>query len=647
MELIDVLEKDGWQKNKSKSNDKEWHGECPVCGTNTPNEPDRFIYTVANDKAWCRQCGFGANHPVGYLQARYKNAWKQHAERLGVEISSNGNGASSGVSKADLSRVPDTPKSVTIVTPPDLPDTPTPKKAQWDDLNDFCENKVGIPLWFATDKLRWSQGTGKDGKPIVKMKMDDGSFRCRPLHIKTFWSIASPDHKNGKIPPSWYMMPDDNHNLIVLCNGQTSTAAARFHGIQAFCFTDGEKAVPQSLLGSLKRRLTANTETVCIIALDGDNAGRKATKAIVEQLAGLPIRVVDFGGQGGYDLGDFCKRYKGESLEKLKRLSYLPDNAQIQSSSQTSAALATNLTMTERFPNAGEYLPMPFKSFHRFGGMMKALHPGLVTIIGAPSGHGKTSFAETLCDKWMRLGFDILWWGSEWSPEQYAVRRVQRYGGMTIDQFSDYQIWKRENDLNVPEAQRFGVKLLPDVIAKSLQVNRMVKSWPGKIWYFPKRRYVEETQDEMRSILHQLRREGRRIGAIVWDYVSLLRSQDGDANNQPQSVLGAIKDFSIETNIATIALSQVNKTTTARIKSGENTRLTTSDLYYIREDDGNLVIGLNPIYEKMNDGSGIDDYVFTNRVRAEILKNSLGVPYGNVMIKANLKHLSFEEYKAQ
>jgi len=66
-------------------------------------------------------------------------------------------------------------------------------------------------------------------------------------------------------------------------------------------------------------------------------------------------------------------------------------------------------------------------------------------------------------------------------------------------------------------------------------------------------------------------------------------------------------------------------------------------LYYVREDAANLIIGLNPIYHKTKDENGEDTTLFTNRTRAEILKNSSGKPRGDVYLRANFKHLSWVE----
>jgi hypothetical protein len=259
------------------------------------------------------------------------------------------------------------------------------------------------------------------------------------------------------------------------------------------------------------------------------------------------------------------------------------------------------------------------------------------------SGGGKTSFLETWINYWLRQGFDVLMRGDEWSDVQYTVRMMQRYGGLTNEQFEDFEIWKSEKAHGVPVANRFGKQIPNDVYVKSMQIKRAISKWPGKIHYFPTVPHIEDTIADMESRLHELRRNGRRVACAAWDYISLFKSRDTSENNQPEAVGGAIKDFSKRNRLASIAASQVKKDVSERIKRGDNTPLVASDLYYVRDDKYNCILGLNPIYHKMRDAHGFEHWTFTNKVRAEILKNSNGKPFGHTYIKANLARYAWAE----
>jgi hypothetical protein len=548
------------------------------------------------------------------------------------------NGASSGVSKADLSKAPED-ESVTVVTP-----TPEPTAivdTVYKNLEDYTTRGQGLPPRWLYD-AGWRDGM-LNNRPGFTIPSPDGVPRFRFVDGKKPKYKPTGTLQKGNTS-QWYKLPDDNSSLIVLTNGQASVEVARYHGIKtAFAFTDGEGAVPKHLLNGLKRCFNAARDTVCVIALDADKTGRTATMKITEQLEGYPVRVVDFGGNSGYDLADFCNQHKEKSLKKLKRLSFLPDNAKVITSTNSLEQVVQKITDTERFIGVEEYLPIPFQKFHQFGGQMRVMSPGLVFLVAMISGGGKTSFLETWINYWLRQGFDVLMRGDEWSHVQYTVRMMQRYGGLTNEQFEDFEIWKSEREHGVPVANRFGKQIPKDIYDKSMQIKRDISKWPGKIHYFPTEPYIEDTIADMESRLHELRRNGRRVACAAWDYISLFKSRDTSENNQPEAVGGAIKDFSKRTRLASIAASQVKKDVSERIKRGDNTPLVASDLYYVRDDKYNCILGLNPIYHKMRDEHGFEHWTFTNKVRAEILKNSNGKPFGHTYIKANLARYAWAE----
>jgi hypothetical protein len=656
MELVDINLEDllrreiGWEP-KVKSG-QERHGACPQCqGT------DRFEVTVGRDEHdlfKCRQCGFAGN-ALTFMR------WYKHcdtAEAL-THLGVNGNSYGSGnKKKVDLSKVPDDkPKVLQPVTSPDLP-PPPPKPGVYKDMADYANRHLKIPVHFLID-AGW-QDTTYNNRPAIAIPSEDKISRGRFLDgtQPKFQPLTPAGHAETvkadptkKVKAQWYKFPDCTKDFIVLCNGQPSVEVARSNGLEAFCFTDGEKAIPKHLVKRLQSALATNKGTTCIIALDGDNAGRKATIGISEQLAAYNIRLVDFGGDSGYDLADFCSKHHASTLPHLLALATVPTTAQITSSHGAMEKLEAKRKGRNQIPNLAEYPPIPFKSLHQFGGMAKVLHPKKVGIIMAPSGHGKTSLLETWADAWCRLGLDVLWRGDEWDEEEYAVRRLQRYGGMNVDQFSAWQVHQNEERLGV-KGERFG-KPLPDWLEKKNdEITATVKAWPGKVWYFSKRSTIEESQDEMKAMLYQLRREGRRVACVVWDYISLFRSKHGDADgNKNETVLGAIKDFAMETSLATLAGSQINKAITAQVVTDGGVKLTAADMQFARDDKTNLLIGINPKYQFKTDPFGeieTDEFgekklEFTKIARFQILKNSLGKPTGETRALADFVHLCWQD----
>jgi AAA domain/Winged helix-turn-helix DNA-binding/Toprim-like len=103
---------------------------------------------------------------------------------------------------------------------------------------------------------------------------------------------------------------------LIICNGEPSTVAAQYHNVPACCVTGGEK-------GSMSQELIEQLQSVwtgaILIAYDCDTTGRKASKALAQQLrdAGLTVRAIDLQGSDGYDVADFCRLHNGTSATAI------------------------------------------------------------------------------------------------------------------------------------------------------------------------------------------------------------------------------------------------------------------------------------------------------------------------------------------
>ena len=614
----------------------------------------------------------GDGEPVSAQGVNGKSALLTAPTSLATSPEGNGGktpvGAIATIPAPAAKPVAPTPKSVTIVTdinepPPliQLGDLPANLDLGW------YGRIHGVTEQWLTDQ-GWSNTTGhyeKDtgwvdtpgkGDPAIMIPSSDGNPRIRLLKQKAYFRKTP-----GQGEICWYAYPgtrDDRKTgfpelpaeYIILCNGQISSEAGRFNELQAFCVTDGEKALPAKLLAQIKDLLATSPATTCIIALDADDAGRKATEAIARQLTGHKILTVDFGGAPGYDLADFCldnaRLPSAQFLARLLALAQSPPDI-ITEGSTVNTGIIRGLNAPTVLPlgQIGSYLPIPWKSLHAFGGFCKVLHPGKIAVLMAPAGHGKTSLLETWVDAWLRAGFDMFWWGNEWTPDEYGIRRIQRYGGMSIEQYADDQIWRDE--MKRSGRALFGEQLPADVRARSIKAINTINGWRGKIHYLPPAPNTETTQTQIKERLHSLRRQGRRVGGIVWDYLTLLKSADGDsAGNVAETVLGSISDFAIATQTVNIVGSQINKPQTRLIES--DFRLTAADMHWAREDKVKLLLGIEPVYEDSDepDADGIIHKVF-KRARLRILKNNIGRTWvkgrSHVWIDSNFEYLSWIE----
>jgi len=612
----------------------EIHCPCPRCGGD-----DRFEITVDKSMFRCRDhCDAtgGAGGPIQFVMWWKECGYNDACKDLGLDGYADAT-LKKHVSKADLHRTPAQPvKAVAAL------DEPPPSRTTALTLATYAAAH-GVPGWVL--EMQGWKDVVCEGRPAIEIPSADGNPRIRFLDAKGYRRKEA-----GKGEVCWYAYPGTRSgekiaDYIVLCNGQISAEAGRYVGLQSFSITDGEKALPKKLEDELKDLLRNNPDTTLVIALDADDAGRNASEKIAEQMAGHNVATVDFGGNGGYDLADFVRQHDTDSRAELLKLIRKPHTAIMDGAAIADALLDELESPTVIRPGAlSEYLPIPWKSLHRFGGFASVLYPGKIAMIMAPSGFGKTSLLESWVDEWLKGGYDIVWWGSEWTETEYTIRRIQRYGGMTMNDYALHQIWKTETAL--AGASPNGRPLPEALRVKSIAKLKEVRGWPGNIWYLPPAAYVEESQEQGKALLHLLRRKGRRVGGFVWDYLQLMRSSEGDsAGNRHETTLDSIKRFAAETQTVNVIGSQVNKDVTKILETDKSFRLTAADAHYAREDKVNLLLGIEPQFKKVTE-MGVEDTVFANWARLRVLKNSTGDKavggMGYIPIRANFQFLSWE-----
>jgi hypothetical protein len=108
---------------------------------------------------------------------------------------------------------------------------------------------------------------------------------------------------------------------LVICNGEASVVVAQHYGVPACCQNMGEKAWTAENVSALRSLYNGPI----LIALDCDEAGRKAARAILDQFhqAGADVRAVDLGLNEHQDLADFCRLWREETNQGLSVLADL------------------------------------------------------------------------------------------------------------------------------------------------------------------------------------------------------------------------------------------------------------------------------------------------------------------------------------
>jgi hypothetical protein len=501
----------------------------------------------------------------------------------------------------------------------------------------------GVPV-EAFEAAKWAEGE-HDNRKCLKVPHEDGVIRCR------FLDGQQPKWKpiGTGVKPCWYgfkpaiqMAKDSTHKTIVLCNGQPSVIAAHHYNVPALATTDGEgKKLEKGPL--LKRLLDAikEHELKIIIAMDGDDAGRKASEQRKDALLanGIQPRVVLFGGDDGFDLADYCKQHKTGVMDKL--ISLAAYGTRKTKHVYSRAELAQNaekilIAPQDNIP-AGEMMIMPFKRFHYLGGGAHILEPGLLTKILAPSGCGKTSLLETWQDFWNMLGFDSLWFSPEWTPRKMHYRTITRYSGLPTDIIKMHIIYASEVKRGIPKEQRQGKPLKPNSKGYNafLSANHKIAQWPGMMYAFQGQKVTSQILEDMEKQLYLCRRNGRRVAAAFFDYAQLLRTvEEYNGKNSYELIVDEIKQWCMDNGIHGIVGSQPTKAVgQGAIESGKC--LTKYDSNYLRPDAFNLIVTLNIKHNKKG-----DEYQKTTFGIANIAKNSEGEE-GKVNITTNFKYLSW------
>jgi len=537
------------------------------------------------------------------------------AEKLGIELPARSNGHSA-VTAPDLTAVPE-----------DIP-------------HEAYARRKGVPVSVFTD-AGWQIGS-HDNRPCWLIPHSDNIIRAHFVDAQS--PKAKPTEAGAK--RVWYSAPKRATDIagegkpIVLCNGQSSTVIAQHFGIPAFCQTGGEAAIDDSLLPGLRQQITGR---VLWIMLDCDEAGRKAAQKIADQMRDLLVVVIDFDVErsDGYDLADFCAKHRFASYVELERLA--------ESQAPAPERISTDITlrrfrmrMEETYIIPGEPLIIPFKSFHELGGFAKVIMPGKVIGVVAPSSQGKTSFLETWADMWMQSGLDGLWYGPEWTEDEYQARRIQRLGGASYEEMAMWDIDRSERARQVPADQKVGVLLAQDICVRTFKIIDILEKWPGQMHYFAPRSILEDTLEIMARHLHTLRKSGRRVGFAIFDYLQLLRigDKEHETGNRYEAALELVKYWCQINHIVALCGSQVRKIESREAKI-ENKLIDSDGALYIRDDKCNLFISLNIQYVK-NDLTGTVQR--TNYGIANVTKNSVG-QLGLRKIIADFPHLCWRDLR--
>lgn len=158
---------------------------------------------------------------------------------------------------------------------------------------------------------------------------------------------------------------------------------------------------------------------------------------------------------------------------------------------------------------------------------MPSLKGGTLVSVLADPGVGKTSFLEHCAEYWAYLGFNIVYFNFELSPETMRQRRIQRHTGVSQARQDTPEL------LTVEELQK--IKDAHDRIMK----------WEGNIQYVYATGFSIDSVKAMTTKLNNRCpwENGRPIDIIILDYLNLINIPNGDEVTGLPNTIQAFKDF--------------------------------------------------------------------------------------------------------
>ena len=538
-------------------------------------------------------------------------------QKLGITLPDNGNSAN-GKAPVNLAARPEE------LSPVAAPRVDKPSKRIYENLADYARKHGVEPHVF--EGWGWRDGMHNNCPCIFIPGHDDGIDRVRFIDTaKAEFRPVKEGRQRCLYGWERALAMTAQGRALVLCNGQPSVVVAQHYSIPAIAQTDGENALEQHALDQLVAELKGGRKL--IIALDGDEAGRKATEKIKAQLIAYDVAVVDFGGVAGYDLGDFAAQHKDNTYAMLQSLMRTSRQEAVQVNDL--GAMSQGLDDFLDHDVCGDSgILSPFKSFHDLGGFAFIMPVGFMTAIVAMSGGGKTTFQETMAQHWLRAGHDILWYSPEWGHQSLYWRMIQRNGGATTDQLRAHALYL--SDLRSNRQPNLGIPLdrTSPVYAKTRIINHQIREWAGNLHCFKEVKFTEDILDRMRNRLHLLRRDGRRVPVAFFDYLQLMRTKEETPNRTAyENMVNLIKSWSSDNAIHPIVGVQIPMAT-GRLK---NHVLGKYDMHYCPPNAFNLIVTLNILEDETGK---------TNRAIVNVAKNNEGQE-GRIPMTTNFRHLAW------
>lgn len=221
-----------------------------------------------------------------------------------------------------------------------------------------------------------------------------------------------------------------------------------------------------------------------------------------------------------------------------------PENAVVNM--RTAYAKVLNIFSKDTEPQS-KPIEFPYKTLHQFGGFARWMWTGKMVAVGGISGGGKTLFLRTMFSAMLKAGYDMIWWGPEFSPEEYAYQDLIRAGGLTFNQINELLVIRAlqaQHKISEVDAIKMSGLAMPGqaAIDHSIKLLEGLQRTPGELFIIDDPDAdVDQTMQIVTGWANARRTEGHEVGGIGWDYLQLANMSGKRDWSWGNRVAGGIK----------------------------------------------------------------------------------------------------------
>ena len=340
-----------------------------------------------------------------------------------------------------------------------------------------------------------------------------------------------------------------NYAVVFIVEGEIDALSVIEAGGQAIAL--GSTANKNKFISAVSQR---KPDSLLILSLDNDDAGKKTQTEIANALRALRIAFLEADLNGTYkDPNEHLQRDSGafRSIIRKDYLQIFENEVQAEKISYKRKAAGCEInTFFEEIEKTQMMVPTGFKEFDKIldGGLYEGLY-----IVGAVSSLGKTTFALQMGDQIAQQGYDVLAFSLEMSKHELIAKSISRLTFLNCNGNAQ----KAKTVRGITSKEKYAEYTQPekDLIHQSAE---LYSAYGKNVYIFEGIGDIGVT--EIKSTLQEHISATGKTPVIIIDYLQILASdvRGTDKQNTDRSVL-ELKRLSRDFKMPIIAISSFNR----------------------------------------------------------------------------------------